>query len=130
MMRIDGGSSEPIYQQIVSQMQSKIAAGVYREGERIPSARELAKEITVNPNTVQKAYAELAEMGVIETRRGLGKFVSRRGTHSAIQQSEDAILALFQQAFSIGTIANLPQKRMKKLFKDAMDSAGKSRRTA
>ena len=129
-MRIESNSTEPFYLQIVSQMQSQIAAGIYQEGERIPSARELAQQLTVNPNTVQKAYAELAEMGVIETRRGLGKFVAKQGGRSAIKQSEDAILALFDQAFSIGNTAKLPVKRMKALFKEAMDSASKKRWTA
>ena len=72
-MRIDAKSSVPVFRQIVEGMQSAIAAGVYRPGETIPSTRDLALQLTVNPNTVQRAYSTLVELGVLESRRGKGK---------------------------------------------------------
>ena len=65
-----------IYQQIADQMCDRILRGELREGERIPSIRELAAEIGVNPNTVTKTYQSLTELEVIETQRGLGYFVA------------------------------------------------------
>jgi GntR family transcriptional regulator len=65
-----------IYQQIADQMRDRIVQGEWQEGERIPSIRELAVEIGVNPNTVTKTYQSLTDHDVIETQRGRGYFVA------------------------------------------------------
>jgi GntR family transcriptional regulator len=65
-----------IYQQIADQLRDRILRGEWTEGGRIPSIRELAVEIGVNPNTVTKTYQALTEQGVIETQRGRGYFVN------------------------------------------------------
>jgi len=65
-----------IYQQIADQMRDRILQGEWLEGERIPSIRELAVEIGVNPNTVTKSYQTLTEQDVIENQRGRGYFVA------------------------------------------------------
>jgi len=65
-----------IYQQIADQMRDRILQGEWLEGERIPSIRELAVEIGVNPNTVTKSYQTLTEQSVIENQRGRGYFVA------------------------------------------------------
>lgn len=65
-----------IYQQIADQMRDRILQGEWMEGERIPSIRELAVEIGVNPNTVTKSYQTLTEQDVIENQRGRGYFVA------------------------------------------------------
>lgn len=124
-MKVDPGSVVPIFTQIVNEMQSAIAAGVFREGERIPSARELAQRLTVNPNTVQKAYAELVELGVVESRRGLGKFVAKRGSSSALKQSEESVAALCEQAIILGRSAGILDRRLKQIFSEALTSAPK-----
>jgi GntR family transcriptional regulator len=67
----------PIFQQIVGQMKQAIAKGKLEMGEKLPSIRELSEELSINPNTVQKAYSELERSGVIETRKGLGAFVCK-----------------------------------------------------
>ena len=65
-----------IYQQIADQMRDRILQGEWLEGERIPSIRELAVDIGVNPNTVTKSYQSLTELQVIENQRGRGYFVA------------------------------------------------------
>src|SRR5262249_8009649 len=77
-MLIDPKSPVPIFQQIASQVRQRIAAGVYRANESLPSLRGLAVEIKVNPNTVQKAYDELTREGLVESRRGSGLFLVDR----------------------------------------------------
>jgi GntR family transcriptional regulator len=61
-----------IYQQIAEQMRERILAGEWHEGERIPSVRELAGGVGVNPNTVNKSYQALLDREIIENQRGLG----------------------------------------------------------
>ena len=65
-----------IYQQIADQIRDRILAGEWRGGERIPSVRELATSIGVNPNTVNKSYQALLDRKIIENQRGIGYFVA------------------------------------------------------
>ncbi len=67
--------SKPIYLQIAELISDKISSQQWAEGERIPSVRELASDVEVNPNTVMRAYEALAQSGVICNKRGVGFFV-------------------------------------------------------
>ena len=70
-------NGEPIYQQIIRVLQTEIASGGYPPGSRVPAVRELALEAGVNPNTMQRALAELERDGLLETVRTTGKFVTQ-----------------------------------------------------
>ena len=67
----------PIYSQIADYVHEGILRGLWREGDRIPSIREMAVETEVNPNTVTRTYGLLQEEGVIQNQRGLGYFIAR-----------------------------------------------------
>jgi GntR family transcriptional regulator len=81
------GTPEPIYAQIARQVRSGIASAALAPGERLPSVRRLARELVVNPNTVQKAYAELERAGLVRTKRGTGTFVAT-GPPSAASRAD------------------------------------------
>ncbi len=68
-------SKEPIYTQIIRYLKKSIVKGELKGGERILSVRECAGELKVNPNTIQRAYTQLEDEGLIYTQRGIGKFV-------------------------------------------------------
>jgi GntR family transcriptional regulator len=74
MIQVDLKSRRPIYEQVSEGFKRLIATGVLPEGEKIPSVRELASSLAVNPNTVQKAYRELESQGFIRTVPGQGSF--------------------------------------------------------
>jgi len=76
LIRVDPRSNVPVFLQIVQEVKSAIARGGYAPGEMIPSVRQMAAQVLVNPNTVARAYRELERDGVLYTRRGLGVFVS------------------------------------------------------
>ena len=69
-------SDRPIFLQIVARIQSDIITGVYPPGAKLPSVRELAVEAAVNPNTMQKAFAELERSGLVYSRRTSGRFIT------------------------------------------------------
>ena len=69
-------SDLPIYTQLIGQLEQDIASGVLPPGERLPSVRDLAAELSVNPNTVQRALQELERAGLIYTQRTSGRFVT------------------------------------------------------
>lgn len=70
-------SNRPIYLQIVDEIKSRIVSGSYEPGEKLPSVRDFAAELSVNPNTMQRALAQLESEGLIYTERTSGRFVSK-----------------------------------------------------
>ena len=76
-MKFEFENNIPIYIQLVEQLKIQIISGSLGVGERLPSVRELAMKTKVNPNTMQKALAELEELGLIFTERTNGKFVTK-----------------------------------------------------
>lgn len=84
---IDWRDDIPIWKQIKDRLQSAILSGDFKEGEAIPSVRQLAIELAVNPLTVSRAFSELNDDGLIEKRRGLGMFVTQ-GTKGAVVERE------------------------------------------
>ncbi len=78
-LRVAPDSSVPIYEQIVAQVVFAVAAGDLPAGEAVPSVRELAGQLIVNANTVTRAYQELERLGVVESRRGVGMFITDGG---------------------------------------------------
>ena len=76
-MNIEFNNIEPIYIQIVNYIKVQIASNKIKEGDKLPSVRELSFKIKVNPNTIQKAYAKLEREGLTFTQRGMGRFVTK-----------------------------------------------------
>ena len=75
-IRIDPQSGVPIWQQVAEQIRRQAAAGELRSGDKLPTVRELAGTLRINPNTVARVYQELERQGVVESRRGLGTFLA------------------------------------------------------
>jgi len=104
MNLIDYQDSRPIYEQIVENFKMQILKGILREGEQMPSVRSLAVELSTNPNTVQKAYAELERQGFIYTVKGRGNFV--KGDVLLMENKKNElvkeIVKLFKEAHDIG----------------------------
>lgn len=69
-------SDRPIYAQLMEQIKRRIITGIYPPGEKMPSVRELAAEASVNPNTMQRAFAQLEQEGLLYTQRTSGRFVT------------------------------------------------------
>ena len=76
MIQIATGDSRPIGKQIVDAVRMKIATGELKTGDQLPSVRGLAQQLTINPKTVAKAYAELTTEGWLESRQGMGLYVA------------------------------------------------------
>src|SRR5881394_1973706 len=76
VVSIDPKDSVPIYAQIEQGIRAAIAAGRLRAGDQLPTVRQLAVDLSINANTVARVYAVLGRAGVIETRRGIGSFVT------------------------------------------------------
>ena len=76
MFRVDAGSGVPIYRQLVQQVRRDVMLGRLQPGEQLPSVKEVVDSLSVNPNTVVKAFAELEHQGLVVRRQGVGTFVA------------------------------------------------------
>ena len=95
MVHLDYRDARPIYTQIVDGFREQIIAGILQQGDRLPSVRELAAELTINPNTIQRAYRELENQGWIESVPGKGSFIS--GVLTPLEQEKQTLLMEFDR---------------------------------
>lgn len=121
-LEIVTGSTTPIYRQIVEQVRVATATGKLKAGDGLTSVRRLAEELLINPNTVAKAYGELAREGVVESRQGLGVFVAPKrrvlSREERRRRLEQALDVLTQEAlcldFTAQQVRQALDKRLRK----------------
>lgn len=115
-------SGAPIYAQIVAQVESALARGELEPGSRLPPVRALAKEIVVNPNTVAKAYRQMEQMGLVETRKGAGTFVldpkGREVDSRELRELTERIDTIIGSGLSLG----LGEQELRELFEERLAS--------
>ncbi len=95
MVHLDYRDARPIYGQIIDGFREQIAAGILQPGEKLPSVRDLAAELAINPNTIQRAYRQLEQEGWTVSMQGKGSFVSAEA--SIRRRESDRLLAEFDK---------------------------------
>src|SRR5205809_4961724 len=95
MFQVDANHPTPLYAQLEQSIRFAIATGKLRIGDQLPTVRELAVALRVNANTVARVYAELERAGVLETRRGVGSFVSASPSRAHPAREHDRRLRAF-----------------------------------
>lgn len=78
MFVVDVMSRVPVYEQIIKQVEEQVLTGILKEGDKLPSVRSLSVKLSINPNTIQKAYTELDRRQLIITVPGKGSFISEK----------------------------------------------------
>ena len=119
-MRVDPTSQIPVFKQIADYLSSSIAAGVYQPDEALPSKRALGMKLGVNPHTVQHAYAQLEQAGLVYARKGVGMFVASRGVGRAQTKSEKACYESLVLALKLARDAGLSDRRIRGLVGRAL----------
>lgn len=104
MIILDYKDTRPIYEQVVDKLQKLIINGVLEPDSKMPSVRSLAMELSINPNTIQKAYAELERAGFLYTIKGRGNFVTyHEGLYELKRQEyQEKIEEILKEAEEIG----------------------------
>lgn len=117
MIKLDVADPKPVYQQIKEKVKMLIISGVFRENERIPSVRELAVTMTINPNTIQRAYKELEAEGYIYSQRAKGYYVApsenehlAEKTQSLIKQFEKIVSEMLFIGIPFGNLTDIAEK--------------------
>ena len=96
-LEIDPHSGVPVYRQMMDQIKYYVASGVLKVGDQLPSIRQMARTLSVNPTTVVKAYGELAHEGAIEMRHGKGAFVTSAAPGMSSGQRLEALRRVARQ---------------------------------
>ncbi len=111
VIRIDPSSAEPLFEQVIFAVKQAVARGTGKAGDKLPSVRELARELAINPNTVVRAYEVLERDGVVVRRQGAGCFLTGRGAERQLAASErrrqltDLLRRAATEAFHLGFTA-------------------------
>ena len=121
MFQLDLKSRKSIYEQVIDNLKELIMTGRLAQGEKLPSVRELSKTITVNPNTVQKAYRELERQGYVYTTSGVGTFVADKAEIRADVRELEAAKAAFDEAFREFLFLGLSYEESKAIALEIME---------
>jgi GntR family transcriptional regulator len=97
-LRIDTTDGTPIYLQIIDQIKRSVAMGRLKPEDSLPSVRQLALDLTINPNTVARAYLELEHDGVIYKRQGQGTYISAEALETSRRERNKIVATLFEKA--------------------------------
>jgi len=124
LLRIERGSATPVSRQIADQIASLCAAGKLKPGERLPSVRELARELAVNQNTVLRVYERLTGEGLLVRRHGQGTFVAETAGDRAAASHRGRLLDELRQLCRQATGLGLSRDQVHELVGEALDQVG------
>jgi len=106
----------PIYRQIIDQIKYQVATGVLREGNKVPSVRELASQLAVNQNTVLKVYNELCRENVLKIERGDGTYVSSNKQNIPAAERKEAVANVLREALVQAVQLDVSLEQVKELL--------------
>jgi len=117
---VDPASGVPIYLQLINQVKRATASGLMKTGDQMPSVRELAMELTVNPNTIAKAYQELERAGIIKTLRGVGTFVAEKEVKIVYEERVKAIMTAIEKVIVEAHHLGFSNDELQKYFEEKL----------
>ena len=121
--RLDRKSGVPAYRQVVDQVRQALRLGLLRPGDRLPTVREVVKQIAINPNTVHRAYRDLESQGLTEGRPGSGTFIRR--SLSKVPDEQPLLQRQLEKWMSAARTAGLGDEAIAALVAEATESSKK-----
>jgi len=126
--RLDSQSGVPVYRQIIDQVLGGIAGGSLAAGYQLPTVRQVAVDLSINPNTVVRAYRELEIRGVLETQQGTGTFISQQKVkHDEVERRRQLTQLVSEFVSRAGAAGFTIEELQEQLHERSMDG-GKKRR--
>ena len=124
LIKVDTKGFVPLYEQIKAEVRRLAVVGAVRAHDALPSIRELAAELMVNPNTVARAYRELEKEGLITTQKGRGSYIAARSSPELERDIESHLNRVLDEAIREGRRFNLGPRKLRKLFEDRLRKTG------
>lgn len=124
---LDLQSGVPVYRQIIDQVQAGVATGVLGPGHQLPTVRQVAVDLAINPNTVLRAYREMEIRGVLETQQGTGTFISHRQPPSADSERERRLEQLVSEFMARAGAAGFTLQEVAEVLLERYPGLGKRR---
>ncbi len=121
ILRIEKGSAVPISRQIAGQIATLCASGKLQPSERMPSVRELARELAVNQNTILRVYERLVSEGLLEMRHGQGTFVSTQSQDGRLATHRNRLLEELRQIARQSIALGLSEEQIHELLAEALE---------
>lgn len=122
-------SDRPVYKQLIEQTEQAIVSGIFSPGERLPSVRDLAAEAGVNPNTMQRALAELERSGILYSQRTSGRFITddeEMIDKLRYQKAEEDARTFFDNMKKLGLSADEIARLLRAIFEEDKDEKSAS----
>jgi GntR family transcriptional regulator len=120
LFRVTPQTGEPIYEQLIRQIKHAIASGAMKEGDQLPTVRDLAAKLVINPNTVSRAYRELEREGLVETTAGRGSFVKVSPPKLFREERKKRLQPYLQQLIAEARVLNFADDELIELLKDML----------
>jgi GntR family transcriptional regulator len=122
IFQIQPSSGIPIYKQIIDQVNRFVISGYLQPGDELPSVRQTAAELEVNPMTISKAYSMLEATGILERMRGKGMIIaSGQKSSNSIQERLEVVRPLLKEAVTQAEQLDIPDDSLKKLLSDLLE---------
>ena len=116
--RLDAHSGVPVYRQLMDQVQAAIASGILNTGDQLPTVRQVAVDLTINPNTVSRAYREMEIRGLLDTQQGSGTFIAARKIEYSRNERERMLGQLVGEFVSRAGAAGFTLKQLMKALQE------------
>ncbi|WP_263350656.1 GntR family transcriptional regulator [Acidicapsa acidisoli] len=116
--RLDAHSGVPVYRQLIDQVQAAIASGALAVGDQLPTVRQVAVDLAINPNTVSRAYREMEIRGLLDTQQGTGTFVADRKVEYSKDDRERMLGQLVSEFVSRAGAAGFTLKQLLKALRE------------
>ena len=126
--RLDAHSGVPVYRQLIDQVQAGVASGALAAADQLPTVRQVAVDLAINPNTVSRAYREMEIRGLLDTQQGTGTFVADRKVEYSKDERDRQLAQLVGEFVSRAGAAGFTLKQLMKALRDMQpdeDSKGK-----
>jgi GntR family transcriptional regulator len=116
--RLDPHSGVPVYRQLIDQVQAAIAAGILAVGDQLPTVRQVAVDLVINPNTVSRAYREMEIRGTLDTQQGSGTFIADKKIEYSKAERERQLSQLVGELVSRAGSAGFTVEQLIKALRD------------
>jgi GntR family transcriptional regulator len=126
-VHVDVRNGLAVYDQIVRQVKFAVAEGALRTGELVPSVRELARELAINPNTVARAYRQLQDDGIVEPVRGTGLAIAASARRQCQSERTKLIRSRLRMVLEEALHSGLDEHEIESLIRDELASARRSK---